>query len=904
MSAGRGAKNNYEASIARARVLQKKLYPDVSDATESSAQAGMRNMREADARTLLATSMAAEAPASSSSLHLNADGSKRRMSAAERKRNKKQARVSSTAGASAAFGGGESKGGGEGGGGDTQIDVREGWYFLVDLVKMMYEYAYPPYAADLRVDLSVEYREGVFSSLLRILSNNNPREHGNGLYDACRQHAHKATHSLLQRCLGASRSHSCAKVRCNDTLWRPLMQALHRALQKPDWESAWRILYGKMTGDFEISSEMKRRRMFASTADEDLLSVAQLLKCSSAWSTAAAAKSGGGGWQEGPGTLVDDYLNGLSASVLARELIDTRSSSVIYLLLYGSESLDLDEEEGLEEKEQQLSERGESILREILLEDIGICCYRLQAIVMADTGNRLSYLLDDYTRLLQLTPTNAKHQKAITVAVQQALYEGDWAWALRAMFDTSGELNKWGAAILKRPEWTLLYLSQTAQNVEGGSDLEAVKILLHGIVQTNNVDMNCTDATNAVGEALENGNILVVEAFIMAGANLKDDKEMWSTKSKYAKFHLEWKHRIKEAKEKRKKAKKARVKARVKAREKRQKTKIEEEQAAKNTNGTAEGVDVGSTKKGARSGAADNDLKQSAAAQALHVKGPGSPKGGPPPDPTVDLMDQIHALLRQVKEERHDRDVEEAAEAAEVAKTATAKTDKDETRDGGSGEGKSDEPGKGRLVQPKSDDAIDRDIAWMEAGDEGDDANAIKKCGSKKRARAAQQQEQEGGRMKGVAEESQVGPRYLHNDLRFDDLTWDVFFTDNVLKLLQKKMKREVGLCQAILNSIERLASGEWRIGNQNMAKKVIGCTNELYLMECRVNDTVRILWEKATMFSPRRSGQDGTIWADCIRLWAVTIDHDNLTREIEAVKKSQSEGTHAGSRRPSTHSS
>ena len=735
--------------------------------------------------------------------------------------------------ASAAFGGGESKGGGEGGGGDTQIDVREGWYFLVDLVKTIYDYAYPPYAADLRVDLSVEYREGVLSSLLRILSNNNPHAHGNGLYDACRQHAWKATHSLLQRCLGASHSHSCAKVRCDETLWRPLMQALHRALHEPDWEFAWMILYGKNTVDSENSVEMRRRRMFASTADEDLLIVGQLLMCSSAWSTAAAAKTGGGGWQEGPGTLVDDYLNGLSASVLARELIDTRSSSVIYLLLY--ESLDLNEEEALDGQEQQLSERGESILRAILLED-AVHLRRIQAIVMADTGNRLSYLLDDYTRLLQLTPTNTKHQKAIAEAVHQALAEGDWAGALRSMFDTSGELNEWGAAILKRPEWTLLHLSQMAQKVEGGSDLEAVKMVLHGIVQTKNVDMNCTDATDAIGEALTTGNILVVEAFIMAGANLKDDKEMWSTKSKNAKFrvedrqrdvrisvaiasHPEWKHRIGEAKKKRKKASK---KARDKAREKRQKKKTEEEQAAKNTNGTAEGVDVGSTKKGAESGAADNDLKQSATAQALHIKGPGSPKGGGlPPDPTVDLMDQINALLRQVKEERLARDVAEAAEAAEAAKAATAKTGKDEKRDSGSGEGKSDESGKGRLVQPKSDDAIDRDIAWMEAGDEGDDANAIESGGSKKRgSRAAQQQGQEGGRMKGVAEESQVGPRYLHSDLRFDDLTWDVFFTDNVLKLLQKKMKREVGLCQAILKSIERLASGEWRIGNQVRVRK------------------------------------------------------------------------------------
>ncbi|XP_065066054.1 uncharacterized protein LOC135691969 [Rhopilema esculentum] len=131
----------------------------------------------------------------------------------------------------------------------------------------------------------------------------------------------------------------------------------------------------------------------------------------------------------------------------------------------------------------------------------------------------------------------------------------------------------------------------------------------------------------------------------------------------------------------------------------------------------------------------------------------------------------------------------------------------------------------------------------------------------------------------------------------FEGLPWDVQCTSEFWKKLKNPKLAET-LKKKLLIKIKLLASGEWR---KSLAIKLEGawCSSGIRLYKCKVTKAARMIWEEAIAFSERRSldqgknvqGNSQFVYADVIRLWDFTVDHDEVATMINRVAESRIRG-------------
>ena len=136
-------------------------------------------------------------------------------------------------------------------------------------------------------------------------------------------------------------------------------------------------------------------------------------------------------------------------------------------------------------------------------------------------------------------------------------------------------------------------------------------------------------------------------------------------------------------------------------------------------------------------------------------------------------------------------------------------------------------------------------------------------------------------------------------DFSFDGLPWEVECTQDVWKIITD-VKLSPHVKSAILKKIRLLANGQW---TKELAKKVKGVSKSLKLYEARLNRHSRLIWEVAISFSPRCSmkekftsltddcAEKGAVYVDKIRLWDISLHHDEIEKKVEWIKKSQERG-------------
>ena len=136
-------------------------------------------------------------------------------------------------------------------------------------------------------------------------------------------------------------------------------------------------------------------------------------------------------------------------------------------------------------------------------------------------------------------------------------------------------------------------------------------------------------------------------------------------------------------------------------------------------------------------------------------------------------------------------------------------------------------------------------------------------------------------------------------DFSFDGLPWEVECTQDVWKIITD-VKLSPHVKSAILKKMRLLANGQW---TKELAKKVKGVSKSLKLYEARLNRHSRLIWEVAISFSPRCSmkekftsltddcAEKGAVYVDKIRLWDISLHHDEIEKKVEWIKKSQERG-------------
>ena len=141
----------------------------------------------------------------------------------------------------------------------------------------------------------------------------------------------------------------------------------------------------------------------------------------------------------------------------------------------------------------------------------------------------------------------------------------------------------------------------------------------------------------------------------------------------------------------------------------------------------------------------------------------------------------------------------------------------------------------------------------------------------------------------------------LENDVcgddTFNDLTWEVECTSDVLKTLSDR-KLHSDKKRKIVRIIRQLAEGDMR---GSCAKRLTGIAKEadMLLFEAKLDKSARILWEKAIAFSPRCSDSSNNnhkkscgIYTEVVRIWNIVFNHDDLARKIKQIIRSYNRGT------------
>ncbi|XP_068008818.1 TPR and ankyrin repeat-containing protein 1 [Melanerpes formicivorus] len=137
----------------------------------------------------------------------------------------------------------------------------------------------------------------------------------------------------------------------------------------------------------------------------------------------------------------------------------------------------------------------------------------------------------------------------------------------------------------------------------------------------------------------------------------------------------------------------------------------------------------------------------------------------------------------------------------------------------------------------------------------------------------------------------------------FDDMTWEIECTPEMLKTLGSKAVPHYLKTRTIM-TIKQLGNGEWTKGLQKPLKHLKA---DIQLFEAKLGKGARMLWELAIDFSPRCSEsaekimeteqtqsqpeKSGRVYTEIIRIWAIVLDHCKLNRVLDNICISHNRG-------------
>uniref|UniRef100_A0A8D2KEC2 Tetratricopeptide repeat and ankyrin repeat containing 1 n=1 Tax=Urocitellus parryii TaxID=9999 RepID=A0A8D2KEC2_UROPR len=137
----------------------------------------------------------------------------------------------------------------------------------------------------------------------------------------------------------------------------------------------------------------------------------------------------------------------------------------------------------------------------------------------------------------------------------------------------------------------------------------------------------------------------------------------------------------------------------------------------------------------------------------------------------------------------------------------------------------------------------------------------------------------------------------------FDNMTWEIECTSEMLKKLSSKVMTKV-IKKKIILAIQQLGNGEWTQGLQKRLKHLKG---NIRLFEAKLDKGARMLWELAIDFSPRCSEnpekiiaterntssmeKSGRVYTEIIRIWDIVLDHCKLSDSIMAICSAYNRG-------------
>ncbi|KFQ26340.1 TPR and ankyrin repeat-containing protein 1, partial [Mesitornis unicolor] len=137
----------------------------------------------------------------------------------------------------------------------------------------------------------------------------------------------------------------------------------------------------------------------------------------------------------------------------------------------------------------------------------------------------------------------------------------------------------------------------------------------------------------------------------------------------------------------------------------------------------------------------------------------------------------------------------------------------------------------------------------------------------------------------------------------FDNMTWEIECTPEMLKLLSSKSVPQYLKTKTIM-TIKQLGNGEWTRGLQKPLKHLKA---DIQLYEAKLGKGARMLWELAIDFSPRCSesaekimeteqtkslpGKSCRVYTEIIRIWAIVLDHCKLNRVLDNICISYNRG-------------
>ncbi|XP_028374549.1 TPR and ankyrin repeat-containing protein 1 [Phyllostomus discolor] len=137
----------------------------------------------------------------------------------------------------------------------------------------------------------------------------------------------------------------------------------------------------------------------------------------------------------------------------------------------------------------------------------------------------------------------------------------------------------------------------------------------------------------------------------------------------------------------------------------------------------------------------------------------------------------------------------------------------------------------------------------------------------------------------------------------FENMTWEIECTSEVLKKLSSKVMTKV-MKKKIIQDIQQLGNGEW---TKSLQKRLTNLKGNIQLFEAKLDKGARMLWELAIDFSPRcsenpekiitteRSSQSveksGQVYTEIIRIWDIVLDHGKLSDTIRAICSAYNRG-------------
>ncbi|XP_072908202.1 TPR and ankyrin repeat-containing protein 1-like isoform X2 [Hemitrygon akajei] len=158
----------------------------------------------------------------------------------------------------------------------------------------------------------------------------------------------------------------------------------------------------------------------------------------------------------------------------------------------------------------------------------------------------------------------------------------------------------------------------------------------------------------------------------------------------------------------------------------------------------------------------------------------------------------------------------------------------------------------------------------------------------------------------GDTEHPNLIPEEMTNlqDLDFDNMTWEIECTSEVLKKLGSRDVPQHMKTKTI-KVIQQLGNGEW---TQSLQKPLKYLKSPMKLYEAKLDKGARMLWELAVDFSPRCSEKPekifeselsshpqervtGRIYSEIIRIWDIILDHNKVDRALTAIASSYNRG-------------